>query len=120
MMPIGSTVIYDGKVWNNQVHGTQPVWGIKKSAANDETVNQYINKNRKSFSDYLFENINEVNDKQIAVNKIAEKLVTNPEEVEAHEVIITMEKAKQSLNLAQSVIDRLVMGWNELKNTNTQ
>lgn len=55
MMPIGSTVIYDGKVWNNQVHGTQPVWGIKKSAANDE-----------------------------------------------------------------SVIDRLVMGWNELKNTNTQ
>ena len=103
MMPIGSTVIYDGKVWNNQVHGTQPVWGIKKSA-----------------SDCLFENINEVNDKQIAVNKIAEKLVTNPEEVEAHEVIITMEKAKQSLNLAQSVIDRLVMGWNELKNTNTQ
>ena len=97
MMPIGSTVIYDGKVWNNQVHGTQPVWGIKKSAAN-----------------------NEVNDKQIAVNKIAEKLVTNPEEVEAHEVIITMEKAKQSLNLAQSVIDRLFMGWNELKNTNTQ
>ena len=120
MMPIGSTVIYDGKVWNNQVHGPQPVWGIKKSVANDETVNQYINKNQKSFSDYLFENINEVNDNQIAVNKIAEKLVTNPEEVEAHEVIITMEKAKQSLNLAQSVIDRLVMGWNELKNTNTQ
>lgn len=40
MMQIGSTVIYDGKVWNNQVHGIQPVWGIKKSAANDETVNQ--------------------------------------------------------------------------------
>lgn len=110
MMQIGSTVIYDGIVWNNQVHGIQPVWGIKKSAADDETVNQYINKNQKSFSDYLFENINEVNDKQIVVYKIAEKLVTNPEEVEAHEVFITMEKAKQSLNLAQSVIDRLVMG----------
>ena len=110
MMQIGSTVIYDGIVWNNQIHGIQPVWGIKKSAADDETVNQYINKNKKSFSDYLFENINEVNDKQFVVYKIAEKLVTNPEEVEAHEVFITMEKAKQSLNLAQSVIDRLVMG----------
>lgn len=110
MMQIGSTVIYDGIVRNNQVHGIQPVWGIKKSADDDETVNQYINKNKKSFSDYLFENINEVNDKQIVVYKIAEKLVTNPEEVEAHEVFITMEKAKQSLNLAQSVIDRLVMG----------
>ena len=72
----------------------------------------------KVVKDGLFKD--KVNDKQIAVNKIAEKLVTNPEEVEAHEVIITMEKAKQSLNLAQSVIDRLVMGWNELKNTNTQ
>ncbi len=119
-MPIGSTVIYDGKIWNNQFHGTQPVWGVKNSAADDETAKQTVNKNQKSFSDYLFENINEVNDKQIAVNKITEKLVTNPEEVEAYEVIITMEKAKQSLKLAQTVIDRLVMGWNELKNTNAQ
>ncbi|MCR5762431.1 MAG: hypothetical protein K6G00_03520 [Treponema sp.] len=53
MMPIGSTVIYDGKVWNNQVHGTQPVWGVKNSAADDETAKQTVNKNQKSFSDYL-------------------------------------------------------------------
>lgn len=36
MALIGSTVIYMGTQWNNQVRGTQPVWGVKESPADDE------------------------------------------------------------------------------------
>lgn len=114
-MPIGSNVIYMGKVWNNQIYGIQPVFGVKKSPYEDESVKQVNKVTKKSFAELLADNLNKVNDDQIAVTKITKKLITNPDEVEVHEVIITMEKAKQSLALTQNVIDRIVQSWNELK-----
>ena len=55
MADIGSTVIYMGEQWNNQVRGTQPVWGVKKSQANDE-INHFKNL-KKTFSELLKETI---------------------------------------------------------------
>lgn len=115
MMPIGNDVIYMGKVWNNQIHGVQPVFGVKRFPNEDESVKEINKGTEKSFAELLADNLNKVNDDQIAVTKITEKLITNPDEVEVHEVIITMEKAKQSLDVAHNVIDRVVQGWNELK-----
>ena len=43
MMPIGNDVIYMGKVWNNQIHGVQPVFGVKRFPNEDESVKE-INK----------------------------------------------------------------------------
>ena len=115
MMPIGNYVIYMGKVWNNQIHGVQPVFGVKRFPNEDESVKEINKGTEKSFAELLADNLNKVNDDQIAVTKITEKLITNPDEVEVHKVIITMEKAKQSLDVAHNVIDRVVQGWNELK-----
>lgn len=36
MAPIGSTVIWMGKVWVNQFHGVQPVWEVKEPSIDDE------------------------------------------------------------------------------------
>ena len=70
-----------------------------------------------SFQDYLLEAMNTMNNQQVAVSDLQEKLVTNPDEVDVHDVTIAMSKAQMSLNLAQTVIDRLVSGWNEISTT---
>lgn len=71
----------------------------------------------KTFQDYLMDAMNTVNSQQIAVNDLQEKIITNPEDVDIHDVTIAMSKARMSLNLAQTVIDRLVSGWNEITTT---
>ena len=40
--------------------------------------------------------------------------MTDPDSVDIHDVTTAMAKAQMSLSLAQTVIDRLVTGWNEL------
>ena len=49
MADIGSTVIYMGEQWNNQVRGTQPVWGIKKSNTDDEKTQTSNKSDKKTF-----------------------------------------------------------------------
>ncbi|MCR4734943.1 MAG: flagellar hook-basal body complex protein FliE [Treponema sp.] len=70
-----------------------------------------------TFQDYLLEAMNTMNNQQVAVTDLQEKLITNPDEVDVHDVTIAMSKAQMSLNLAQTVIDRLVTSWNELSTT---
>ncbi|MCQ2582334.1 MAG: flagellar hook-basal body complex protein FliE [Treponema sp.] len=70
-----------------------------------------------SFQDYLLQAMNSVNDQQMEVSALQEKLITSPDEVDIHDVTIAMSKARMSLNLAQTVIDRLVSGWNEITTT---
>ena len=71
----------------------------------------------KSFQSYLMEAVNSVNAQQNQVSELQEKIITNPDEVDIHDVTIAMSKARMSLNLAQTVIDRLVTGWNEITTT---
>ena len=71
----------------------------------------------KSFQSYLLDALSTVNSQQLDVTNVQEKLITNPDDVDIHDVTIAMAKARQSLNLAQTVIDRLVSGWNEITTT---
>ncbi len=71
----------------------------------------------KSFQEYLMDAVNTVNTQQLDVTNLQEKIITNPDEVDIHDVTIAMSKARMSLNLAQTVIDRLVTGWNEITTT---
>lgn len=71
----------------------------------------------KSFQDYLLEAVNTVNSQQVEVSNLQERLITDPDSVDVHDVTIAMSKARMSLNLAQTVIDRLVTDWNEITTT---
>ena len=55
-----------------------------------------------------------MNSNQVDVAKIQEQVITDPDSVDIHDVATAMAKAQMSLNLAQTVIDRLVSGWTEL------
>jgi len=64
-----------------------------------------------SFDDYLLDAVNYVNDKQIASSDMTEKVVTDPDSVDVHDVTIAMAEANLSLSLAQNVIDKLTSAW---------
>ena len=70
-----------------------------------------------TFKDYLLQGLDTVNTQQNDVAKLQEQLMTDPDSVEVHDVTIAMQKARLSLNLAQTVIDRLVTDWNEITTT---
>ena len=44
-------------------------------------------------------------------------MIVDPESVDVHDVTIAMAEANLSLKIAQSVIDRLIKGWNEITTT---
>jgi flagellar hook-basal body complex protein FliE len=62
----------------------------------------------------MLEAAREMNAQQVNVSKLQEQIITDPDSVDIHDVTTAMAKAKMSLNLAQTVIDRLITGWNEL------
>lgn len=67
-----------------------------------------------SFESYLMDAVNKMNAQQLDVAALEEKVITDPESVDIQDVTIAMAKAEMSLNLAQTVIDRLVNAWTDL------
>ena len=59
MMPIGSVVLYCGKLWVNGIRGIQPVWGVKKKKATDEVSHSNVGalQQKKSFQEFLDEKL---------------------------------------------------------------
>lgn len=80
-----------------------------------ESTNQIQNqKEFGTFESYLVNAVSDMNNQQLEVGRVQEKLITDPDSVDIHDVTTAMAKAQMSLSLAQTVIDRLVTGWNEL------
>ncbi len=77
-------------------------------------VNDSSDKKMGTFETYLMKAVSEMNNQQLDVNRKTEQLITDPDSVDIHEVTTAMAKAQMSLSLAQTVIDRVVSGWNEL------
>ena len=104
----------------HNIAGNTPVTGVKgiDSSSQAASISRTSSADgKKSFQDYLMEAVNTVNNQQLDVSNIQEQIITNPDDVDIHDVTIAMSKARMSLNLAQTVIDRLVTGWNEITTT---
>ena len=97
--------------------GTGPVPKVKSLTSESQAASITPAGQNKSFQDSLLEAMNTVNNQQLEVSNIQEKLITDPDSIDVHDVTIAMSKARMSLNLAQTVIDRLVSGWNEITTT---
>ncbi len=97
--------------------GMEPISKISGLTGNSKAASITPAENSKSFQDYLLEAVNSVNTQQMEVTNLQQKIITNPDEVDIHDVTIAMSKARMSLNLAQNVIDRLVTDWNEITTT---
>lgn len=79
-----------------------------------QTVAQTIpSKDKESFSTVLKDAINTVNDSQIASDNMTNKLV-NGEDVDLHDVMISAQKAKITLNTALQIRNKVVEAYQEI------
>ena len=70
-----------------------------------------------SFKEQLAGAVSAMNGQQLAVARIEQQLVTDPDSVDVQDAVTAMAKAQMSLSLTKNVIDRLVSGWNEISTT---
>ena len=68
----------------------------------------------KSFGEYLSEAFAAMNKQQTDVNSLTKQMITDPDSVDIHDVTTAMAKARMSMDLAKTVVDRVVNGWNEI------
>ena len=99
------------------IPGMSPIEKLNRTEQTTEAASIQRAGQSKSFQSYLLDALSTVNSQQLDVTAVQEKLITDPDDVDIHDVTIAMAKARQSLNLAQTVIDRLVTGWNEFTTT---
>ena len=99
--------------------GTAKLSDITGSPLNDipSAAEKGSAKTQLNFEDYLLNAMNSMNSQQVDVNNLEQKVLTDPDSVDPQDVTIAMAKARMSLNLAQTVIDRIVTGWNEITTT---
>jgi len=74
-------------------------------------------KTQKTFESYLLDAVTNMNNQQLDASAMGQKLVTDPDSVDIHDVTTAMAKAQMSLSLAQTVIDRVLTGWSEITTT---
>ncbi len=103
-------------VRTNSAHiGSSPLVSLRSGELLDKDPNSDGKKNiTGSFENYLLDAVNYVNGKQMNSANNVEKLITDPESIDVHDVTIAMAEASMSLSLAQTVINRLVNSWNEI------
>lgn len=86
---------------------------LNSVSGNPSDVSNSAGASSKSSNTFI-DALNALNQQQLAVSEVQQKLITDPDSVDIHDVTTAMAKAQMSLDLAQNVIDRLVKGWNEL------
>ena len=93
--------------------GTAPLTGANANHKVDILLGAE-GESKGKFQSYLLDAISSLNEQQVNVNHIQEQVITDPDSVDIHDVTIAMAKAQMSLSLAQTVIERVVQGWNEI------
>ncbi len=85
-----------------------------KMVSNTDMIDTATRSETASFEQTLLKAFDAVNQQQQETTVLANQMIVDPESVDAHDVTIAMAQANLSLKMAQSIIDRLVKGWNEI------
>jgi len=73
-----------------------------------------VGEDRDGFGNLVAEAIGRVSDQQLSADQLFQKMITNPDEVEPHDVTIAMAQAEMSLNLTKAIVDRAVKAYNDI------
>ncbi|NLM01245.1 MAG: flagellar hook-basal body complex protein FliE [Treponema sp.] len=102
----------------NPAHvGISPIQNLTSVQTKDTVKSTSGVANKTTFQDYLINAVNYVNGKQVRQTDIANQLIIDPDSVDVHDVTTAMAEAQMSLDLAQTLIDRIIKGWNEITTT---
>ncbi|MDX1960717.1 MAG: flagellar hook-basal body complex protein FliE [Leptospiraceae bacterium] len=69
-----------------------------------------------SFAATLKSALEAVNDQQSVADELTQKMIVNPNSVDAHEVMIAAEKARISLTFTKTLVDGVIRAYRELSN----
>ena len=72
--------------------------------------------NKVSFQDALMTAMEGVNGDQIKATDLYQKMITDPNSVDAHDVTLAGAQAQMSLNLAKNVIERGLQAYRDIIN----
>jgi flagellar hook-basal body complex protein FliE len=70
-----------------------------------------------SFQDAMLKAMDGVSDSQTKSDDLLQSVVADPDSVDAQDVTIAMAEANMSLNLAKTVLSRIVTAWKDVINT---
>ena len=99
----------------NPAHaGTAPLTDVHSLG---RTPSQKAEKKLGTFESYLLGAVDTVNQQQLDVNRLTRQYITDPDSVNVEDITTAMAKAQMSFSLAQTVIDRITTGWNEISTT---
>jgi flagellar hook-basal body complex protein FliE len=68
----------------------------------------------KSFAKIFFGAVEEANSLQHQADELEEKMILYPEEVNIHEVMIASEKARLSVTLLKTVVEKAIRAYNDI------
>ncbi len=67
-----------------------------------------------SFSQVLFNAVDQSNDLQLESDNLEQKMILNPEEVDIHAVMIASEKARLSISFLKSITEKALRAYNDI------
>jgi flagellar hook-basal body complex protein FliE len=67
-----------------------------------------------SFGEVLAKAFNNVNDKQLATTEMAEKMITEPDSVNVHDIMTAVAEANLSISMTKNIVDRAVRAYKEI------
>jgi len=85
-----------------------------RMVSSSEMIDNAARPETASFEQTLLKAFDSMNAKQQKTDELAQQMIIDPESVDPHDVTIAMAEANLSLKIAQSVIDRVIKGWNDV------
>ena len=107
--PAFSSSVTAVKVYAPQVESFR-----SKMTSSSEMIDNATRPQTASFEQTLLKAFDEMNSLQMEGARLAEEMIVNPDSVDAHDITIAMGRANLSLRLAQTVVERVVRGWQDL------
>ena len=69
-----------------------------------------------AFGELLLKALNQVNDSQVTAVGLAQKMITDPDSVDVHDVSIALAEANMTLSMTKAVVDRVLAAYREIIN----
>jgi flagellar hook-basal body complex protein FliE len=69
------------------------------------------------FEDAMLRAMDKVSASGNFASELAQKAITDPDSIDPHDLTIAQAEAQMSLNIARTVLNRIVQGWRDLINT---
>ena len=106
-LPMGARQVHGDMVSLNATHGSH-FGALPEKVSDDQFMTEFSNALRSAFQ--------RVNGMQKTSDELTKQMAVSPDSVDIHDVTIAAEKARLSLMLTKSIVDRITQAYRELIN----